>query len=124
MTTTSINLPLYRVLKSLDVPEAEAEAQAAAEAAPPDLSQLATKEELRAEIAGVRAEIAGLETRMTRAIQQQTTRLFGALVAAVGVLIAAQRLMPQTLPSDAVRALVAQTVRDMQAAPAPSVPPR
>ena len=122
MTTTSINLPLYRVLKSLDVPEAEA--QAAAEAAPPDLSQLATKEELRAEIAGVRAEIAGLETRLTRAIQQQTTWLFGALVAAVGVLIAAQRLMPQTLPSDAVRAIVAQTVRDMQAAPAPSVPPR
>lgn len=104
MTTTSINLPFYRVLKSLDVPEAEA--QAAAEAAPPDLSQLATKEELRAEIAGVRAEIAGLETRMTRAIQQQTTWLFGALVATVGVLIAAQ------------------TVRDMQATPAPSVPPR
>ena len=82
MPTTSINLPLYRVLRTLNVPEPDAEA--AATAAPPDLSQLATKEELRAEIAGVRAdlkveisavraEVAGLRrTELVRAFRHQT----------------------------------------------------
>ena len=129
MTTTAMNLRLYRVLKSLNVPDAEA--QAAAETAPPDpgcttsrdlshlatkgdLSRLAAKEEVRAEVAVVRTEIA-------QAAQRQTTWLLTALVAAVGLLLAVQSLMPQSLPSDAVRAVVAQTVRDMQAGP---VPPR
>ena len=149
--TTAINLPLYRVLKALNVSDADAEA--AAQAGSPDLSRLATKEdltrfatkedltrfatkedlnrfatkedlarfatkdELRAEIAGVKAEIA-------QGLQRQTTWFVGALVAALGVLFAVQRLMPQPLPSDAVRAIVAQTVRDMQAQPGAAVPPR
>ena len=166
---TVINLPLYRALKSLNVPEAEA--QAAAEAALPDLSRFATKEDLlrlptkedlsrfatkedllrfatkedllrfatkedllrlptkedlsrfatkeevRAEVAGVRAEIA-------QAVQRQTTWLITVVFAAAGLVIAAQRLMPQALPADTVRAIVSQTVRDMQAVPTPPLPPR
>jgi len=44
MTTTAINLPLYRVLRALQV--SEPDATAAAEATMPDLSQLATKDDL------------------------------------------------------------------------------
>jgi len=77
MTTTAINLPLYRVLRALNVSEPDAEA--AAEAALPDLSQLATKDELRNEIAGVRAdlkvEIAGLRAEIAQIVQRQTTWL-------------------------------------------------
>jgi len=128
MTTTAINLPLYRVLRALNVSEPEAEA--AAEAALPDLSQLATKEELRAEIAGVRAdlkveastlrtEISGLRTEIAQTVQRQTTWLVTAVVAATGIIIATQRLAPPALPTDAVRAVVEQTVRNLQ----PQLPP-
>jgi len=128
MTTTAINLPLYRVLRALNVSEPEAEA--AAEAALPDLSQLATKEELRAEIAGVRAdlkveastlrtEISGLRTEIAQTVQRQTTWLVTAVVAATGIIIATQRLAPPALPTDAVRAIVEQTVRNLQ----PQLPP-
>lgn len=128
MTTTAINLPLYRVLRALNVSEPEAEA--AAEAALPDLSQLATKEELRAEIAGVRAdlkveastlrtEISGLRTEIAQTVQRQTTWLITAVVAATGIIIATQRIAPPALPTDAVRAVVEQTVRNLQ----PQLPP-
>ncbi len=128
MTTTAINLPLYRVLRALNVSEPEAEA--AAEAALPDLSQLATKEELRAEIAGVRAdlkveastlrtEISGLRTEIAQTVQRQTTWLITAVVAATGIIIATQRIAPPALPIDAVRAVVEQTVRNLQ----PQLPP-
>jgi len=135
MTTTAINLPLYRVLRALNVSEPEAEA--AAEAALPDLSQLATKEELRAEIAGVRTEIAGvradlkveastlrteisgLRTEIAQTVQRQTTWLITAVVAATGIIIATQRIAPPALPTDAVRAVVEQTVRNLQ----PQLPP-
>jgi len=120
MTTTAINLPLYRVLRALQV--SEPDATAAAEAAMPDLSQLATKDdvarcatkdELRAEIAGVRTEIA-------QTARRQTTSLTTVAIAAAGVVIAAQRLLPPVLPTDAVRAIVEQTVRNLQPPPAPS----
>lgn len=128
MTTTAINLPLYRVLRALNVSEPEAEA--AAEAALPDLSQLATKEELRAEIAGVRAdlkveastlrtEISGLRTEIAQTVQRQTTWLITAVAAAAGIIIATQRIAPPALPTDAVRAVVEQTVRNLQ----PQLPP-
>lgn len=152
MTTTAVNLPLYRVLKALNVSDADAEA--AAQTASPDLSRLATKEdltrfatkedlnrfatkedlarfatkdELRAEIAGVRgelavlrsevkAEIAGVRADVAGAIQRQTTWLFGALVAAVGVIVAVQRLLPPPVPADAAR--------PVQAQPGATAPPR
>ncbi len=121
MTTTAINLPLYRVLRALNVSEPDAEA--AAEAALPDLSQLATKDELRNEIAGVRAdlkiEIAGLRAEIAQIVQRQTTWLVTAVVAATGIIIATQRFAPPALPTDAVRAVVEQTIRNLQ----PQLPP-
>ena len=145
MTTTAINLPLYRVLRALQVSEPDAEAAAAA--APPDLSHLATKDELRAEIASVRQEIvgvrtdlkveisavrtevAGLRVEIAQTAQRQTTWLVTIVIAAAGVVIAAQRLIPPALPTDAVRAIVEQTMRNVppqpQPAPGPAVlPPR
>ena len=125
MTTTALNLPLYRVLRALQVSEPDAEAAAAA--APPDLTHLATKDELRAEIASVRADIA-------QTAQRQTTWLITVVLAAAGIVIAAQRLIPPALPTDAVRAIVEQTMRNFQPqpqpqsqpqpAPAPAAPPR
>lgn len=114
MTTTWINFPLYRALKSLNVPEAEAEA--AAQADPPDLSRLAIKENLsrlatKEDLArfATKEDLSRLATKedlarfaikeelraeIAQGLQRQTTRLFTALVAAVGVLLAVQRLMP------------------------------
>ena len=70
MATAPINLPLYRVLRSLDVPEdAAASAAEVQTAAPVDLSHLATRDELRAELARfatrdeLRAELARFATR-------------------------------------------------------------
>jgi len=126
MTTTAINLPLYRALRALHV--SEPDAAAAAEAAMPDLSQLATKDELRAEIAGVRAdlrtEIAGVRTEIAQTAQRQTTWLITALVATAGVIIASQRLIPPALPTDAVRAIVEQTVRNLPPPAPATLPPR
>ena len=121
MTTTAINMPLYRVLRALHVSEPDAEAAAAA--APPDLSHLATRDELRAEIASVRADLRieaeHLRTDIAQTAQRQTTWL-------VTVVIAAQRLIPPALPTDAVRAIVEQTMRNLQTqpAPGPAAPPR
>ena len=132
MTTTALNLPLYRVLRALQVSEPDAEAAAAA--APPDLTHLATKDELRAEIASVRAdlktEIASVRTDIAQTAQRQTTWLITVVLAAAGIVIAAQRLIPPALPTDAVRAIVEQTMRNFQPqpqpqpAPAPAAPPR
>ena len=143
MTTTALNLPLYRVLRALQVSEPDAEAAAAA--APPDLTHLATKDELRAEIASVRADLkteiasvradlrveAGhLRTDIAQTAQRQTTWLITVVLAAAGIVIAAQRLIPPALPTDAVRAIVEQTMRNfqpqsqLQPAPAPAAPPR
>jgi len=129
MTTTAINLPLYRVLRALQVSEPDAEAAAAA--APPDLAHLATKDELRAEIASVRAdlktEIASVKTEIAQTAQRQTTWLITIVIAAAGIVIAAQRLIPPALPTDAVRAIVEQTIRNLQPQPAPgpaALPPR
>lgn len=129
MPTTAINLPLYRVLRALQVSEPDAEAAAAA--APPDLSHLATKDELRAEIASVRADLkieAGhLRTDIAQTAQRQTTWLVTVVIAAAGIVIAAQRLIPPALPTDAVRAIVEQTMRNLQPQPAPgptALPPR
>lgn len=114
MTTTAINLPLYRVLRALQV--SEPDAAAAADATVPDLLQLATKDELRAEIAGVRTEI-------VRTARRQTASLTTIAVALAGIVPAAQRLLPPVLPTDAVRAIVEQTVRNIQPPPAPSPRP-
>jgi len=129
MTTTAINLPLYRVLRALQV--SEPDATAAAEAAMPDLSQLATKDDLtrcatRDDVARcatkdeLRAEIAGVRTEIAQTARRQTTSLTTVAIAAAGVVIAAQRLLPPVLPTDAVRAIVEQTVRNLQPPPAPS----
>ena len=128
MTATAINLPLYRVLRALQVSEPDAEAAAAA--APPDLAHLATKDELRAEIARVRAdlktEIASVKTEIAQTAQRQTTWLITVVLAAAGIVVAAQRLIPPALPTDAVRAIVEQTIRNVQPqpAPGPAIPPR
>ena len=139
MIATAINLPLYRVLRALQVSEPDAEAAAAA--APPDLAHLATKDELRAEIAGVRADLkaeiasvradlkveAGhLRTDIAQTAQRQTTWLITVVIAAAGIVIAAQRLIPPALPTDAVRAIVEQTIRNVQPqpVPGPAIPPR
>jgi len=129
MTTTAINLPLYRVLRALQV--SEPDATAAAEATMPDLSQLATKDDLtrcatRDDVARcatkdeLRAEIAGVRTEIAQTARRQTTSLTTVAIAAAGVVIAAQRLLPPVLPTDAVRAIVEQTVRNLQPPPAPS----
>ena len=126
MPTTAINMPLYRVLRALQVSEPDAEAAAAT--APPDLAHLATRDELRAEIASVRAdlktEIAGVRTDIAQTAQRQTTWLVTVVIAAAGIVIAAQRLIPPALPTDAVRAIVEQTMRNLPPQPGPAAPPR
>ncbi len=85
---------------------------------------------MRTEIAGVRAdlkveastlrtEISGLRTEIAQTVQRQTTWLITAVVAATGIIIATQRIAPPALPTDAVRAVVEQTVRNLQ----PQLPP-
>jgi len=73
------------------------------------------KDELRAEIAGVRTEI-------SQTARRQTASLTAVAVAIAGVVLAAQRLLPPALPTDAVRAIVEQTVRNLQPPPAPQAP--
>lgn len=157
MTTTAINLPLYRALRSLEVPEGEA--AAAAEAAIPDLSQLATKEdlsrmatrddlqrmatkddllrmaskddlqrmvtkdEMRADVAALRTEIAGIRVEMSQASSRQTKWLAGAIFAGAGLVIASSRLPPPTPSTDAIRAVVEQTLRTLPQQPAPPLAP-
>ena len=115
MATASINLPLYQVLRSLDVPEdAAASAAEVSPALPVDLSHLATRDdlaryatrdelraeiaglrtELRTEIAGVRTEIAGVRTEIAQALQRQTIWLIGAMLTMAGLVIAVLRVFP------------------------------
>ena len=132
------------MLRALQVSEPDAEAAAAA--TPPDLAHLATKDELRAEIASVRTDIASvrtdlkaeiasvradfrveaghLRTDIAQTAQRQTTWLITVVIAAVGIVVAAQRLIPPALPTDAVRAIVEQTIRNVQPQPAPAATPR
>ena len=82
MPTASINLPLYRVLRSLSVSEdAAADAAEVPAAAPIDLFHLATRDELRAEIA--------------QAGQRQIIWLIGIFTAA-GLAVALPRVLPAT----------------------------
>lgn len=98
MSATAFNLPLYKALKDLNV--ADEMAEAAAQAAMPDLSRLAlredvsrlaTRDELHAEIAGMRHEVGA---RIARASQQQIVWTIGALIALFGLFFAAQRYLP------------------------------
>lgn len=121
VATASINLPLYQVLRFLNVPE---DAAASAAEAPPvpsvDLSHLATRDELRfeiarlatrdelrtelarfathdelrAEIAGVRTEIAGVRTEIAQALQRQTIWIIGAILTIAGLGVALLRVFP------------------------------
>ena len=63
MAATTINLPLYRVLTDLNVPEERA--REAAEASVPDLSALATKADQAAMEARMGARFAAFEERMS-----------------------------------------------------------
>lgn len=76
MAATTINLPLYQVLTDLKVPEDRA--QMAAEASIPDLSNLATRDDLK-----------GVEDRLSRDIAErahnQTKWIVGTVVALLGV---------------------------------------
>lgn len=88
MPSASINMPLYRALRSLNVPdETAASAAEVAVTAAADLSHLATRDELRAEIAGVRTEIA-------LTAQRQTLWLVATIVASAGLVIAVLRAFP------------------------------
>ncbi len=121
MATASINLPLYQVLRFLNVPEDAAASAAEAPAAPPvdlshlatrdelrtelaryatrdelraELARFATRDELRAEIAGVRTEIAGVRTEMAQALQRQTIWIIGAMLTIAGLAVAFLRVLP------------------------------
>ena len=115
MATASINMSLYRVLRSLDVPEEAAAGAAEAPAATPvdlshlatrdDLARFATRDELRAEIAGVhaklgteiasvRTEIAGVRTEMAQLALRQTFWLIGAIFTSAGLVVTVLRVFP------------------------------
>ena len=66
MAATTINLPLYRVLTDLKVPEERA--REAAEASVPDLSGLVTKADLQ-------AMLAGLEERLNARLEATKERV-------------------------------------------------
>ena len=86
MATASINLPPYRALRSLDIPDDAAASAAEVPATPlADLSHLATRDELRAGIAGLRTEI-------VQAAQRQTLWLVGIILATAGLVVAVLRV--------------------------------
>ena len=98
MATASINMSLYRVLRSLDVPEEAAAGAAEAPAAMPvDLSHLATRDELRAEL---RTELARFATRdelraeIAQVALRQTFWLIGAIFTSAGLIVALLRAFP------------------------------
>lgn len=70
MVATTLNLPLYRVLTELKVPEERA--REAAEASIPDLSGLVTKDDLK-------SMLTGMEDRFTAALKGQEDRSTAAL---------------------------------------------
>lgn len=143
--TTTLNLPLYRVLRELGADEAGAR-EAAEAAAGPDLSHLATADalrEVRAEVREVRAElkaeiaagakafeerIGRAEDRLGRAVAEAAARQtawFGALVG-IG-LGAATFLWPPTRFAQTPPAVVPPPAASAPApsapSPAPSAPP-
>ena len=73
MAATTINLPLYRVLTDLNVPEERA--REAAEASVPDLSALATKADQAAMEARMDARFAMFEERMSAQSKSLEDRL-------------------------------------------------
>ena len=131
MATTILNMPLYHVLKGLNVPDSQAEA--AAEVGAPDLSKLATKDdlacfatkdELRAEVATVRTEIAGVRTEVAASAQKQTVWMVSAIFAAMGVVVALQRYLPPP-PAPIQPTLAAPAGREAPPVPAqPGPTPR
>ena len=81
MAATTINLPLYRVLTDLNVPEERA--REAAEASVPDLSALATK-------ADMDARFAAFEDRLGRMIAERTdaqTKWIAAIAASTIIIL-------------------------------------
>lgn len=133
MATTTLSMPLYHVRKGLNVPDSQAEAAAAAEVGAPDLSKLATKDdlaclatkdELRAEVATVRTEIAGVRTEIAASAQRQTVWMVGALFAAIGAAVALQRYLPPP-PAPTLPTLAAPAGREAPPVPAqPGPTPR
>ena len=103
MAATTINLPLYRVLTDLNVPEERA--REAAEASVPDLSGLATKADLQAMLAGLEERInarleatkervdlqsKALEDRLGRVIAEKTdvqTKWIAAIAASTIIIL-------------------------------------
>lgn len=77
------------------------------------------------EISGLRAEmrteVGSPRIEIARAARRQTISAVAALIGSTCAIIAAQRLEPPVLSTDAVRAIVEQTVRDCQPQPAPSI---
>ena len=106
MPTASINLPLYRALRSLDVSEDAAVSAAEVPVAPSvDLSHLATKDDLarfatKDDLARfatrdeLRAEIASVRTEIVQAAQRQTVWLIGVVLASSGLVVALLRAFP------------------------------
>ena len=75
MPTASIDLPFYRALRSLDIPDDAAASAAKVATTPPvDLSHLATKDDLArfATRDELRAEAASVWTKIVQVAQRQT----------------------------------------------------
>ncbi len=92
MAATTINLPLYRVLTDLNVPEERA--REAAEASVPDLSALATKADLDTRFAAfeerMSAQSKSLEDRLGRMIAERTdaqTKWIAAIAASTIIIL-------------------------------------
>ena len=88
MAATTINLPLYRVLTDLNVPEERA--REAAEASVPDLSGLATKADQAAMEARMDARFSAFEDRVGRMIAERTdaqTKWIAAIAASTIIIL-------------------------------------
>ena len=69
MAATTLNLPLYRVLTDLKVPEDRA--REAAEASIPDLSDLVTKDDLKGQEDRFTLALKGVEDRIGRLVAER-----------------------------------------------------
>ena len=106
MAATTINLPLYRVLTDLNVPEERA--REAAEASVPDLSALATKADQAAMEARIDARFAAFEDRIGRMIAERTdaqTKWIAAIAASTIIILLSSSAYlwpptPRKSPSD------------------------